>query len=160
MPPVPRSAPSFVRAVALLVAVALAACGSRTGLLVGEAPPADGGTDASDAGADARDADGNVDRACGALPSAGPAGFFNAQVCGPDVPCDDVGGATVCLCADAGASICGFDAIHDDGHIFSAQCDLGTGKCECVIDGNHCSCQGPTHPVGLCALGGSLNCCF
>jgi hypothetical protein len=136
------------------------ACGSRTGLLVGEAPPTDGGIGAPDGGSVARDAGDASDRACGPLPSTGITGFYNVQVCGPDVPCDDVGGANVCLCADAGARVCGFDAIHDDGHVFVAQCDLDTGKCDCVIDGNPCTCQGATSPVGLCSLNGTLNCCF
>jgi hypothetical protein len=129
----------------------LAACGSRTELIAATETEGDGGLLP----------DGGVGRVCGAPPSAGIAGEYNATLCTDPTECDEFGGVQVCPCAGAASpSICGFEAIHDDGHVFTAQCDPSTGACACILDGNPCSCQGATMPSGVCTLGSPLNCCF
>jgi hypothetical protein len=120
----------------VMICGTIVACGSRTELITvtgdEDVPLPDGGTA----------------RLCGAPPSAGLAGEYNAALCTDAAQCDDFGGVQVCPCAGAASpSICGFEAIHDDGHIFTAQCDPSTG-------------QGATMPAGLCTIGSPLNCCF
>jgi len=130
------------------LAIVLVACGARTGLR------------GTGQGTTVTTPDGGEVPQCGALPPASTSGSFDAMLCSAPT-CDDVGGAHVCPCADPISNdACGFDAIHDDGHVFSASCDLATGACLCVIDGATCACQSAADPVGLCVLGGSLNCCF
>jgi len=141
--------------VAVLMLGALAvACGARTGLTT---PDADAESDAEAPLSDS----GTMARACGNLPTAGLPGEYNAELCTDPTQCDDFGGANVCPCAGAASpQICGFEAIHDDGHIFTSQCDPSSGECQCIIDGNACTCQSSAHPAGLCTLGSPLNCCF
>ena len=147
----------FVRAlVGGVVTLLAAACGARTDLDLGLGTAGGGDDDGS-----APQPDSGSERTCGAPPTAGAAGEFNATLCTDPSQCDDFGGAHVCACAGAASpAICGFEAIHDDGHIFTSQCDPSTGRCECILDGNACTCTGSTHPAGLCTLGSPLNCCF
>jgi hypothetical protein len=96
---------------------------------------------------------------CGPLPGTGLPGFYNATLCTNPGACDDVGGREICPCAGAvSPALCGFDAIHDDGHVFTAQCDRATGVCQCIIDSRRCACMGTAG--ALCGVGTSLNCCF
>jgi hypothetical protein len=135
---------------AVVVSTFLLGCGARTELL-GQAPSGAGGSTGGDGGLPA----------CGSPPGASVTGFFNASLCTPPVSCDDIGGAHVCPCAGAPSpSTCAFVAIHDDGHIFVAQCDTSTGACLCTLDGASCLCQNSTQPEPLCELESALNCCF
>jgi hypothetical protein len=140
--------PSALR-VLLVVSTFVFGCGARTEL-PGQAMSGAGST-GGDGGPPA----------CGSPPSASVTGFFNAGLCTPPTSCDDVGNAHVCPCAGAPSpNTCFFDAIHDDGHIFTAQCDTSTGACLCTIDGARCTCQNFTQPEPLCVLDSALNCCF
>jgi hypothetical protein len=145
----------------LLVAVTVvgcAGCGARTALPRYLEP--DGGDLVDGAEVGGSD-DAGPPPACTGAPATTPPGFFNAMACSAP-SCDAVGGATACPCAGAASPReCGFDAIHTDGHIFTALCDPATGTCLCTYDGAAaCRCQSSAHPAGLCALDSPLNCCF